>query len=149
MSRGWVTRGWVTRLVGAAVLAVAGYGVLVLMDFGPRPFGWGLLTVVGCAVAWLVLDTLDAERPQWLPTLPPQGDRVEETTADDRLVDDHVSASAPGPALRDRLVALAFARDPDLADAELAALASEVPRRLSPADIDRYLTRIEELRDRD
>lgn len=143
-----MTGRWTGRLLGAAALAAAGFGVLVLMDFGPRPVGWALLSAVGCALAWLVLDTVDAERPRWLPTLPPAADRVEESAPDQRVVDSHLVATEPGPALRDRLVALARARDPGLADPELAALAASPPRRLSPAEIDHYLTRIEELRDR-
>ena len=44
------------------------------------------------------------------------------------------------------LVALARARDPDLGDALWLELAGT--RRLAPADIDRILTRIEDVRDR-
>jgi len=60
----------------------------------------------------------------------------------------HLDTRDPGPALRDRLVALARSRDPDLADPVLRDLAQQPARRLTPDDIDRYLTRIEALRDR-
>lgn len=143
-----LTGRWLARLAAAVVLGAAGFGLLVLMDFGPRPLGWALLSLLGCALAWLVLDTLDAERPRWLPTLPPAEDRVEEAAPDQRVVANHLSASEPGPALRDRLVALARSRDPDLTDPELAALAAAPPRRLTAAEIDHYISRIEELRDR-
>jgi hypothetical protein len=142
------TSRWAARVAAAVALAVGGFGLLVLMDFGPRPVGWSLLVLLGCALLWLVLDTVDAERPRWLPTLPPAADRVEESAPDQRIVAGHLSATDPGPALRDRLVALARSRDPDLADPELAALAAAPPRRLTPAEIDHYITRIEELRDR-
>ena len=141
-------RAWLARLATAAGLSAAGYGVLVLMDFGPRPVGWALLSTLGCALAWLVVDTLDTERARWYPTLPAPQDRVEETTVDQRVLDNHAMSGQPSGALRDRLVALARARDPDLTDPELAALASGTPRRLSPAEVDRYLTRIEALRER-
>ena len=143
-----MSRAWLNRLATAAALAAAGYGLLVLMDFGPRPLGWVLLSTLGCALAWLVIDTVDAERAHWYPSLPPAGDRVEETTVDQRLLEKHATAAHPSPLLRDRLVALARARDPALSDPELAALAASPPRRLSPSEIDRYLTRIEALRDR-
>ena len=143
-----MSRAWLGRLAGAAGLALVGYGVLVLMDFGPRPLAWALLTLLGCALAWLVIDTTDTERSVWYPTLPVPGDRVEETTTDHRILDNHAASSRTSPVLRDRLVALARSRDPALSDPELRALAAEQPRRLTPSEIDHYLTRIEALRDR-
>jgi len=142
-----VRRAWLGRLATAAALAAASYGVLVLMDFGPRPLGWALLSTLGCALAWLVVDTLDTERARWYPTLPAPLDRAEETSTDQRILDNHAMSGQPTAVLRDRLVALARARDPHLSDPELAALAAGPVRRLTPSDVDRYLTRIEALRD--
>jgi hypothetical protein len=104
------------------------------------------MVVIVCTLAWLVLDTVDAPAAQWVPSLRPPGDRVDEATSDLRILSSHQQASVPSEAVRDRLVALARARDPALAD----ALHDEIEphHRLSPAEIDRILTRIEEARDR-
>ena len=64
------------------------------------------------------------------------------------MLTNHLAARDPGPALRNLLVDLARGRDPALLDdPELRALVEQPARRLSAADIDRYLTRIEEPRD--
>jgi hypothetical protein len=139
---------WRGRLISAALGTALGYGVVVLLDLGPRPIGWTLLSVLAFSLAWLVVDTLDADRAQWYPTLPRQGDRVEESTPDQRLLESHAAALEPSGALRDRLVVLARTRDPSLSDPALAALAASEPRRLSPREIDEHLTRIEALRER-
>ena len=65
-----------------------------------------------------------------------------------RILQGHLDSRDPGPALRDRLVALARTRDPGLTDPDLRDLAQGPVRRLSPEEIDHYLTRIEALRDR-
>ena len=139
---------WRGRLVGAVLGTGVGYGITVLLDFGPRPLGWTLLSLLAFALAWLVLDTTDADRAQWYPTLPRRGDRVEESTPDQRLLESHAAADRPSGGLRDRLVSLARTRDPSLSDPVLAELAASEPRRLAPTEIDHYLTRIEALRDR-
>lgn len=140
-------RMWLRRSAAALLAAAAGFAVTAWLDFDPRPLRWVLLVLLAFALAWLVLDTTDARPAEWVPALPAREDRVEEQTSDHRVLDNHLHTDHPGPALRDRLVALARTRDPDLADPELRELATSPPRRLRPADIDRILTRIEALRD--
>ena len=63
--------------------------------------------------------------------------------SDLRVLSSHVQSDQPSDAVAHRLVALARARDPDLGEAVRRELADT--RRLSPADIDRILTRIEDV----
>ncbi len=127
-------------------MGVVGYVAAVLLDFDPQPAAYGVMVVIVLSTAWLVLDTIDAPAARWLPSLPSTVDRVDEATSDLRLLSSHAQASAPSPAVRQRLASLARARDPGLADTLLDEL--DPVRRLSPAEIDRILTRIEEARDR-
>ena len=145
MRRPALSRVWRGRLLAGAVLGAAGYAAAVLLEFGPQPVPYAVMVAIVLTLVWLVLDTVDAPAAQWRPRLSPSGDRVGEATSDLRILSGHVQASVPSEALRERLVALARARDPDLA----VALRHELDpvRRLSPAEIDRLLTRIEEVRD--
>jgi hypothetical protein len=140
-----VTRAWRGRLLAGAVLGAAGYAAAVLLEFGPQPVPYVVMVAIVLTLVWLVLDTVDAAAAQWRPALPASGDRVDEATSDLRILSGHAQASVPSGALRERLVALARAHDPDLAVALRDEL--EPVRRLSPAEIDRILTRIEEVRD--
>lgn len=146
MTRVTISRAWRSRLFLGACLGAVGYGFAVLLRFDPQPVAYVVMMAVVLTVTWLVLDTVDAPAAQWSPVLPPVQDRVDEATSDLRILSSHVQASTPSAALRDRLVALARVRDPDLA----ASLHRELDptRRIAPADIDRILTRIEEARDR-
>lgn len=103
------------------------------------------MAAVVLALGWLVLDTVDAPAAEWVPRIQPAGDRVDEVSSDLRVLSSHQQAREPSEALCDRLVALARARDPALADDLHREL--EPLRRLSPGEIDRILTRIEEVRD--
>ena len=141
---------WWPRLLLLAVLLVGGQVALTVMDFDPDPAGWGLLVVVATVVVWLAQDTLDAGQADWGDdAVDRAGPVTEEQTAHGRVLAGHLASRDPGPALRDRLVALARSRDPALTDPDLRRLSTEPPRRLSPAEIDHYLTRIEASRDRD
>lgn len=143
-----MTSAWARRLGAAVLLSVVGFGVAVQQDMAPHPLGWALLSLLFLSLAWLVLDTVDTERPRWSPTFPAHPAPLQIAERDQRLLENHADAADPSGALRDRLVALARGRDPSLADPELAALAASAPRRLTPTEIDHYLTRIEALRDR-
>ena len=137
---------WRTRLLAGAALGAVGYVAAVLLDFEPQPAAYVVMITVVLTLAWLVLDTVDAPAPQWQRGLPSTGDRVDQATSDLRILVSHEQADLPSDALRDRLVALARGRDPDLAvvlELELAGV-----QRLSPADIDHILMRIEAVRDR-
>ena len=85
---------------------------------------------------------LDFSRAQFTPDLLP-ADRVDEASSDLRVLSSHVQSDQPSDAVAHRLVALARARDRDLAETVRRELADT--RRLSPADIDRILTRIEDV----
>ncbi len=141
-----ITRQWRLRLLGAVVLGVIGFVAALALDFDPQPAAYVVMVAIVSTTAWLVLDTIDASAARWLPSLRPTGDRVDEATSDLRLLTSHQQASVPSEALRDRVVALARARDPALAD-DLRHELTPV-RRMSPAEVDRILTRIEETRDR-
>ena len=142
----WVTGPWRNRLFLAVVIAGAGYLYALLLDFGPRPVPYVVMASIVLTLVWLAFDTAEADPARWVPTLPSTGDRADEATPDLRILTSHQQASEPSEALRDRLVQLARARDPSLADTLRQEL--DPVRRLSPADIDRILTRIEAVRDR-
>lgn len=135
-----------SRLLTGVVIGVAGYFLADLARMGPEPLPYAVMVTVAMTLVWLVSDTTEAEPTQWAPALPEVRDRVDEATADLRILTSHQQATAPSEAVRDRLVALARVRDPALADSLRHELAPA--RRLSPADIDRILTRIEEASDR-
>ena len=146
MSWATISRPWRNRLFLAALIAGLGYVYALVLDFGPQPVPYVVMASVVLTLIWLVFDTVEADPAQWVPTLPSTSDRVDEATADLRILTSHQQASVPSEAVRDRLVALARARDPGLAHALREEL--DRVRRLSPAEIDRILTRIEEVRDR-
>lgn len=138
--------GWGSRLVGGVTLAAIGWGIAVFLDFEPQPLPYVVWAVVVLAMSFLVIDTVDAPVATWQHGLPARLDRVDEATSDLRVLASHQQADHPSDALAHRLVALARGRDPGLAD-EIELELTGV-RRISPADIDRILTRIEDLRDR-
>jgi hypothetical protein len=141
-----ISRMWRGRLVVGAAICAGGYPLAVWLKLGPEPVPYVVMMSVVLLLVWLVFDTVESEPAEWTPDLPNVSDRVDEATSDLRILTSHQQASVPSEAVRDRLVVLARARDPDLA----AAIRHELTpvRRLSPAEIDRILTRIEEVRDR-
>ena len=142
----WVAGPWRNRLFLAALVSGMGYVYALLLDFGPQPVPYVVMASVVLTLVWVVFDTAEADPAHWTPSLPSASDRVDEATSDLRILSSHQQADTPSEAVRDRLVALARARDPGLADTLRREL--DPVRRLSPADIDRILTRIEEVRDR-
>ena len=130
------------RVAKGVGLAVAGFVAAILLDMEPQPLPYVVWSVVVLTTAFLVLDTLDVPTAEWLQG-PPPTDRVDEASSDLRVLTSHVQSDQPSDALAHRLVALARARDPDLAETVRRELAGT--RRLSPADIDRILTRIEDV----
>ena len=134
------------RLTGRAAkgvgLAGAGFAAATWLDMGPRPLPYVVWSVVVLTTAYLVIDTIDAPSPEWQQG-PPSADRVDEASSDLRVLSSHVQSDQPSDAVAHRLVALARARDPDLGETVRRELADT--RRLSPADIDRILTRIEDV----
>ena len=141
-------RRWRGRLVAAALLLPAGWLVAWALDFDPRPVPFVLLAVLACALAWLVVDATDTGAAEWQPPALGDEDRVEPSTPEHRAVDSHLASADPSPVLQERLLALARARDPGLADPELREALLAPYRRMTPDEISRILTRIEALRDR-
>ena len=141
----WLADRW-GRIAGGAVLLAIGWGIAVWLDFEPRPLPYVVWSVLLLTTGYLVVDTVDVPVARWQPGLPAPQDRVDEATSDLRVLSSHQQADHPSDALAHRLVALARGRDPDLA-AEIQHELDGV-HRIAPADIDRILTRIEDVRDR-
>ena len=139
------TGGWRGRAAKGSVVVAAVYAAAVWLDMEPQPLPYVVWSVVVLTMAYLVIDTVDVPTAEWQQG-PPPTDRVDEASSDLRVLSSHVQSDQPSDALAHRLVALARARDPDLGDALWLELAGT--RRLAPADIDRILTRIEDVRER-
>lgn len=138
---------WWPRLALLLLVLVVAQVTTSLMDFEPRPVLLALLVTLAVAALWLLVDALDAGQARWRERGERPGVPRPEPAAYARLVADHLAADSPGPALRERLLALARARDPDLRDDDLRRLRDAPPERLTLREIDHYLTRIEDLRD--
>jgi hypothetical protein len=152
---------WVRRAGAGALLFVALEVLLRLAGAGPEPLRVALLVAMCVGVLGLVLDALSDPAPAW--DLEPERPSVREGS-DARLglyvglIEAHLAARTDDAALRERLRTLTDQvltqrhgvrrddpRAADLLGPELVAVLTGPVRRLSPADIDRCLTRIEEL----
>lgn len=152
---------WLTRL-GWLLGAVVGFNlVLTVLGYEPRLVRVALLTTVCIAVAWVVADVLGDLGPGWrvridAPLTEPGSDH--RLGAYLRVVEGHLTSSTPDPGLRDRLARLVDRRlarryglsrhDPEAVErvgADLLAVLDGPPRRMSAAEIDRHVRRIEEL----
>jgi hypothetical protein len=133
---------WRGRAASGVALAGAGFALAVWLDMEPQPLPYVVWSVVVLATAYLVVDTVDAPSAEWQQG-PQPTDRVDEASSDLRVLSSHVQSDRPSDAVARRLVALARARDPALGETVRRELADT--RRLSPADIDRILTRIEDV----
>jgi len=151
----------VWRPVAAVALALVLYVVLALLHFDPDPLRLGLLVLVGVAAATLFVDAFDTGAGGWelqaghwtIPAGQDQG-----FSAYLHAIEHHLTVDVPDGALRDRLARLAALRleqrhglvlgDPradELLGPELADVLTGPPRRLSRAEIDRCVRRMEEL----
>ncbi len=137
------------------------YAACRLLDFEPQAVPLLLLVVLVLLVWWLVRDALDAPPADWptgasRPFQPPGQDVV--LAGYLRLLESHAASRHADFALRQRLLQLGRMRleerlgvppDDATADhrlgAEWAALRRDPDRHLSVAEIDRLLTRIEDL----
>jgi hypothetical protein len=133
---------WRGRAARGVVLAGGGFALAVWLDMEPQPLPYVVWSVVVLATAYLVIDTVDVPGAEWEQG-PQPADRVDEASSDLRVLSSHVQSDQPSDAVAHRLVALARARDPALGETVRRELADT--RRLSPADIDRILTRIEDV----
>jgi hypothetical protein len=151
------TRRTAGGLVAFAVLEVS----LVLTDTDPDAVRLALLVAICVGVLGLVLDALSDGSPSWEVVVEQPSARA---TGDPRLgrylnvLEAHLSARLRDTTLRDRLGVLAYQvmqqrygvgrddpRAAELLGPELVAVLTGPARRLEPAEIDRCLTRIEEL----
>ena len=138
--RAVVPRRWRGRVVGALLLYAVLGGALSATDYAPDPLRLALLVGLCVAALGLLRDSLGDSAPLWAaepvhPVVPEGSDA--RLAAYVRLVEDHLTSRTPDGALRDRLVSLS--------DQRLAEDLAGPPRRLSPAQIDDYLRRIEDL----
>ena len=154
-------RGFWWRLGGAAILTVVLYVVFTLMEFEPHALPLTLLVVVSVLGGGLLVDGLGVDGQSWTveverwATQPGQDRRF---AHDLRIIESNLTARTPDPNLRDRLAELATRRleqrhgvrrdEPraaGLLGPDLIAVLDGPPRRLSRAEIDRCVRRIEEL----
>lgn len=137
--RAVLPRRWRGRIIGALLLFAVLEAALSAADYAPDPLRLALLVGLCVAAVGLFRDSLAGGAPLWtaepVQHVVPEGSDAR-LAAYVRLVEDHLTSRTPDGALRDRLVALSGRR---LAD-DLAG----PPRRLSPAQIDDYLRRIED-----
>jgi hypothetical protein len=152
---------WWPRVAGG-LAAYVGFAVLLtLLDADPDPLRLALLVATCTALLGLVRDALDGGEPSWQVDVERPSVR---DSGDPRLlwyvglIEAHQSSRTPDQALRDRLAVLTDQvlrqrhgigrADPGAAAVlgpELTDLLTGPPRRLGNAQIDRYLTIIEEL----
>lgn len=141
-------RRWLPRLGALALVVAGGELSFSLIDSDPQLLEWALTATVVVVLLWLASDVFGVADARWDKPLAPY---TRPDAADDsvhhRVLTNHLAAREPSPALAERLLDLARSRDPDLTDPVLRSLADQPTRRLTPTDIDRILTRIEEPRD--
>ena len=152
----WGRRGALAGLLAASVLVIG-----ELTDAGFDPVRVCLLVVLVVAATGFVLDALGEPAPAWrtgvVRAAAPRGLDLQ-TQRYLSVLESHLSATLPDRALRDRLVLLAertlrvrhgeapdSARGQELLGPELSALLREAPRRLTRAEIERHVQRIESL----
>lgn len=154
-------RRWVPRIVLLVLLWAAADVALTWLDFAPDHVRFGLVVLLASVMFWLVVDSLGRTHTAWdddpvRPMIPPGGDPGLASYV--RMIEGHLTASAPDSAVRDRLAALCDERllrthhltrqDPgaeDLLGADLMRDLGGPVRRLSRTEIARHLERIEKL----
>jgi hypothetical protein len=156
-----VTRGWTRRITLSAVLLLLVFVGLSVFSFDPDPAGLLLLGAVVAASLWLVVDAMVDLRPSWTPAAVPTASSSEldiRLATYVRMLEDHRTGSTPDSALRDRLARLADARllerlalsrsDPEGRERlgpEVLSVIEGPARRLTVAEVDRAVRRLEEL----
>jgi hypothetical protein len=152
---------WWRRLAGGLVAFAVLEVALVLAETDPDAVRLALLVAICVCVLGLVFDALAEVSPSWEVVVERPSGR---DTGDPRLgryvnlLEAHLSARSRDPALRDRLGVLADQvlrqrygvprddpRAAELLGPDLTDVLTGPARRLAPAEIDRCLTRIEEL----
>ena len=152
---------WWRRAAFAVVAFAVLFPAFVKLDFEPDALRLGLVIVLGVALAGVFSDALVGESPHWDIDVarPATSEGLDRRTARFLgILESHLTARTPDPALADRLLELAdlalrqrhhmgvhdrAARD--LLGPDVCRILDEPPRRLSRAEITRCVTRIEEL----
>lgn len=134
---------WRRRVAGAVAVYAVLEVVLASADFAPHALRLALVVGLGLGALGVLRDGLAGAATTWprpapAPVVPPGSETRLATYV--RLVGDHLTARHPDGLLRDRLLALA---EGGTADARPAHLDGP-PRRLSRAEIDDHLRRLEE-----
>jgi hypothetical protein len=156
-----VRRRWWRRVLTLAALVVLLYVVLVLTDFQPRPVPLVLLCLVAAAMAWTVFEVLEDDSLTWdIPIESTTWERARDPRYATyvRLIESNLTARTPDRAVQDRLAQIADRTlrlrhglgraDPaahELLGPDLAEVLDGPARRLPLTELDRCLTKIEEL----
>jgi hypothetical protein len=154
-------RFWWRWLVATAFLYATVWVLLTALDTGPRPGHLLLVTVLATAVLALVDIGLVSDGPDWtVDTIQPVVPAGQDTRLGmyTRIIAGHLDARMPDPGLRDRFADLADRllhqrhgvglHDPRAAALlgdDVAAILTGPVRRLSRAEIETCVRRIEEL----
>lgn len=134
-------RRWVLRVGALVLIVVLGEVLLTLIDSRPSLLEWTLSASAAVVLVWLASDVAGVADARWDDPLAPYArPDAAEDSVHHRVLTNHLAAREPGPALRRLLLDLG---GPDGSDRP------HLPDGpLTPADVDRYLTRIEEPRAR-
>jgi len=130
---------WWWRAAGGLLLYAVLEVVFTVVDFAPSALRLALLVGVCVAAVGLLRDSMGDAGADWaappVPSVVPPGSDLR-LGAYVRLIEDHLTSRNPDGGLRDRLVTLS--------GGTLAEDLGGPPRRLTRAEIDDYLRRIEE-----
>ena len=156
-----MTRGWRGRILASTLLFIVLYAALSIFSFEPDFGGLFLLSAVVAASVWLIVDALVDLRPSWTVTADSATSSLQLDTrlaTYIRIVEHHLKGTNPDATLRDRLATLADARllerhglrrgdaaGRDLLGPELLSVIEGSVRRLTVAELDRHVRRLEEL----
>jgi hypothetical protein len=151
----WVRIGLVVAVAGG--LTVTG----ILLELEPEPVRVFAVVALVAALAGIVVDSVPDQLPTWKVDHVRRGDirgRDARTAGNLWLLESHLSSRHAEPHLRDRLARLAeqnlsvrhgvapeTARARELMGPELTAVVTGPPRRLRREEIERCVTRIEQL----
>ena len=152
---------WWGRAVVAIFGYVATYSLAEQWHWDPEPVRLALVVGLGLALLELGVSAIDAPRSSWkvdsvVPSAQPGRDA--QLASYLRILEGQLTAKTPGPVLQNRLAALADRRlmlhhgvrrdDPRavaMLGPELMRDLDGAPRRLSLDEVERHLTRIEDL----
>ena len=151
----WLRIGLVAAVAGSITIA----GILLELD--PEPLRVFAIVALVAALSGLVVDSVPEHPPSWRVDGVSRGDvrgRDARTAGNLGLLESHLTSRQAEPHLRDRLARLAeqnlrvrhgvapeTARARELMGPELTAVVTSPPRRLRREELERCVTRIENL----